>query len=102
MTVGGCREVNSAVEVVDTVVVVSAVVITSAELAKPPKALSTGSACSLGYPRVVTPTRGESADPNIPRPPTEGWSPAGLIGVGGRGPGRLCRHRLRLSRERIV
>ena len=63
MTIGGCREVNSAVEVVDTVVVVSAVVITSAELAKPPKALSSGSADSLlvgvstlGYPS-------EHADP---------------------------------------
>ena len=52
-TVGGCREVMSAVRVVDTVVV-SAVVITSAELTKPPRALSSGSACALGYPRVVT------------------------------------------------
>jgi len=70
-TVGGCREVSS------TVWVVSAAVITSAALAKPPQALSSGSACSLGYPRVETPTRGESADPNTPRPPTDGWSPAG-------------------------
>jgi len=51
-TVGGCREVNSAVRVGDAVaVVVSAAVITSAELAKPLRALSSGSACSLGYPR---------------------------------------------------
>ena len=65
-TVGGCREVNSSVvrRVVDSfVVAVSAVVIASAVPAKPLKALSSGSASSLGYPRVVTPTRGESADP---------------------------------------
>ena len=55
-TVAGCREVNSTVEVVDTiVVVVSAVVITSAVLTKPLEALSSESASSLGYPRVVTP-----------------------------------------------
>jgi len=78
-TVGGCREIMSAVGVVDTVVVLSAVVITSAELAKPPKALSSGSACSLGYPGVETPTRGESADPNTPRPPTEGCLPLGEV-----------------------
>ena len=52
-TVGGCREVKSGVRVV------SAVVVTSAVPTKPLKALSSGSACPLGHPRVVTPL-GES------------------------------------------
>jgi len=73
-TVGGCREVNRSVSVVDVVVVVSAVVSTSAELAI---ALSSGSAGPLGYLGVATPTRGEFADPEIPCLPTEGWPPSG-------------------------
>ena len=73
-TVGGCREVSSTTEVVDVVVVVSAVVSASAELAI---ALASGSASPLEYLGVVTPTRGEFADPKIPCPPTEGWPPSG-------------------------
>jgi len=73
-TVGGCREVSCSVFVVVVAVVVSAVVSTSAELVI---ALSRGSASPLGYLGVVTPTRGEFADPEIPCPPTEGWPPSG-------------------------
>jgi len=63
-TVGGCREVSCSVSVVvDVAVVVSAVLSTSAELAI---ALSSGSASPLAYLGVVTPTRGEFGDPEIP------------------------------------
>jgi len=76
VAVGGCRDVAVGM-------FMSGVIIVSAELARlvdtnsPPKALSIGSACSLGYPKVETPTRRGSADPNTPGPPTEGWHPTG-------------------------
>jgi len=74
-TVGGCREITcSLLPVVDVVEVASAVIKTSAALAI---ALLSWSASPLGYPRVATPTWRESADPELPCPPTEGWPPSG-------------------------
>ena len=89
-TVGGCREVNSPVVVVDVAVVVSAVVSTSAELAI---ALSSGSACPLGYLWVATPTRGEFARPRNTMPTHGGMASLWWkLGVGGHGPSHLGRH----------
>jgi len=77
VAVGGCRGVACGVPAIPGVVVVSAELARLVDTNSPLKALSIGSACSLGYPKVETPTRRGSADPNTPGPPTEGWPPAG-------------------------
>jgi len=74
---GGCRDVAVGVDVAPGVVIVSADLARLVDINSPPKALSIGSACSLGYPKVETPTKRGSTDPNTPGPPTEGWPPAG-------------------------
>ena len=69
--VGGCRGVSccSVVEVdVDPAVVGSTNALAVV--------LSSGSASPLRYPRVETPIWRESADPEVPRPPTEKWPPS--------------------------
>ena len=72
--VGGCRAVNCEILVDSVDVAVAAEIWPSTALTE---VLSSGSASPLGYPRVVTPTWRESADPVIPRPPTEEWLPSG-------------------------
>jgi len=72
-TVGGCREITGSLLPVVDIAVASAVVKASVTLAT---SLSSGSASPLGYPRA-TPTWRESADPELPRPPTGEWPPTG-------------------------